>query len=285
MEPAKRARKTPTVSSSLFSIHCYSARSSDTVSTSLLPVLFQLTVPGQYARGYRSYGSLPEGDLGKCKGRLSRETGDGPRSRFVILSDRFFFSPSANISPRMKSIGSGILSYMAAQVRTSIDQPGPAWFSLIRIIPRLGRCRTGRRGRSKLNGAKDVAGECLCSSPEYRCCLILDGHVLTAWRRPSIQLISLSEQSDLNPHLRSIRVVRGKIETPSTQTEITSHLSGDGEADGKVDTIVSEPIGVLLFHERMVSLVQILHTTRLLSSTDFKWLDLDLDTVDRWNLS
>ncbi|KAG7562686.1 hypothetical protein FFLO_01846 [Filobasidium floriforme] len=66
------------------------------------------------------------------------------------------------------------------------------------------------------------------------------------------QLISLSEQSDLNPHLRSIRVVRGKIETPSTQAEISSHLSGDGEADCKVDTIVSEPIGVLLFHERMV---------------------------------
>lgn len=68
------------------------------------------------------------------------------------------------------------------------------------------------------------------------------------------QLITLSEQSDLNPHLRQIRVVRGKIETPSTQTQISSHLpdlAGDG---GKVDTIVSEPIGVLLFHERMVSL-------------------------------
>jgi hypothetical protein len=61
--------------------------SSNAVTTSLLPVLFQLTIPGQYARGYRSYGSLPEGNLGECKGRLSRETGDGPRSRFVISPD------------------------------------------------------------------------------------------------------------------------------------------------------------------------------------------------------
>jgi histone-arginine methyltransferase CARM1 len=95
-------------------------------------------------------------------------------------------------------------------------------------------------------------------------------------RRPSIQLISLSEQSDLNPHLRSIRVVRGKIETPCTQAEIGSHLSSDGEADGKVDTIVSEPIGVLLFHERMVSLVLVPRATHLsyragLMSSD--WID------------
>jgi hypothetical protein len=96
-------------------------------------------------------------------------------------------------------------------------------------------------------------------------------------RGPSIQLISLSEQSDLNPHLRSIRVVRGKIETPFTQAEIGSYLSGDGEADGKVDTIVSEPIGVLLFHERMVSLVlvpcatHLSHRTGLMSSD---WINL-----------
>ena len=56
----------------------------------------------------------------------------------------------------------------------------------------------------------------------------------------------------MNPHLRAIRVVRGKIETPSTQEQISTHLKG--EEDGRVDTIVSEPIGVLLFHERMASL-------------------------------
>lgn len=95
-------------------------------------------------------------------------------------------------------------------------------------------------------------------------------------RGPSIQLISLSEQSDLNPHLRSIRVVRGKIETPSTQAEIGSHLSSDGEADGKVDTIVSEPIGVLLFHERMVRLFGTLHATRTTYRTGLissDWID------------
>jgi hypothetical protein len=89
MEPAKKVRKTPTVSSSLVGTHHDSARSSDAVSTSLLSVLFQLTIPGQYARGYRSYGSLPEGNIGECKGCLSRETGDGPRSRFVIVPEFF----------------------------------------------------------------------------------------------------------------------------------------------------------------------------------------------------
>ena len=111
--------------------------------------------------------------------------------------------------------------------------------------------------------------------------------LITRWicsmtrRRPSIQLISLSEQSDLNPHLRSIRVVRGKIETPSTQAEIGSHLSSDGEADGKVDTIVSEPIGVLLFHERMVSLAQstLCDPPVVSNRTDVLWLKLT------WTLS
>jgi len=66
------------------------------------------------------------------------------------------------------------------------------------------------------------------------------------------QLINVSEQSDINHHLRSIRVVRGKIEASETQSQITEILGGH-EEEHKVDTIVSEPIGVLLFHERMVS--------------------------------
>ena len=66
------------------------------------------------------------------------------------------------------------------------------------------------------------------------------------------QLINLSEQNDINHHLRSIRVVRGKIEASETQSQITEILGGKDE-EHKVDTIVSEPIGVLLFHERMVS--------------------------------
>lgn len=41
-----------------------------------------------------------------------------------------------------------------------------------------------------------------------------------------------------------IRVVRGMVEDKSTQDEVLK--------SGKVDTIISEPIGVMLLHERMV---------------------------------
>jgi hypothetical protein len=79
---------------------------------------------------------------------------------------------------------------------------------------------------------------------QWRCFILLT----SLWT----QLINLSEQNDINPHLRSIRVVRGKIEATETQSQITQVLGGTDEVH-KVDTIVSEPIGVLLFHERMVS--------------------------------
>lgn len=42
-----------------------------------------------------------------------------------------------------------------------------------------------------------------------------------------------------------IRIVKGMVENEAVQQAVL--------ASGKVDTIISEPIGVMLFHERMVS--------------------------------
>jgi histone-arginine methyltransferase CARM1 len=48
-----------------------------------------------------------------------------------------------------------------------------------------------------------------------------------------------------NPHIKNrIRVVRGMVEEEDTQADVLK--------SGKVDTIISEPIGVMLLHERMV---------------------------------
>ena len=43
-----------------------------------------------------------------------------------------------------------------------------------------------------------------------------------------------------------IRIVKGMVEDERVQAEVLR--------TGKVDTIISEPIGVMLFHERMVSI-------------------------------
>lgn len=49
-----------------------------------------------------------------------------------------------------------------------------------------------------------------------------------------------------NPHMKNkIRIVKGMVEDAKVQQEVLR--------SGKVDTIISEPIGVMLFHERMVS--------------------------------
>lgn len=49
-----------------------------------------------------------------------------------------------------------------------------------------------------------------------------------------------------NPHMKNkIRIVKGMVEDEKVQQEVLR--------SGKVDTIISEPIGVMLFHERMVS--------------------------------
>lgn len=49
-----------------------------------------------------------------------------------------------------------------------------------------------------------------------------------------------------NPHIKDrIRVVRGMVEEEDVQRDVLK--------SGKVDTIISEPIGVMLLHERMVS--------------------------------
>jgi hypothetical protein len=45
-----------------------------------------------------------------------------------------------------------------------------------------------------------------------------------------------------------IRIVKGMVEDENVQKEVLR--------TGKVDTIISEPIGVMLFHERMVCLIE-----------------------------
>jgi histone-arginine methyltransferase CARM1 len=61
-----------------------------------------------------------------------------------------------------------------------------------------------------------------------------------------LQLVEqANSENDINPHLRNrIQVLHGKVEDPKIQ-EMALSL-------GRVDTIISEPIGVMLFHERMV---------------------------------
>ncbi|WOO80677.1 Histone-arginine methyltransferase CARMER [Vanrija pseudolonga] len=58
-------------------------------------------------------------------------------------------------------------------------------------------------------------------------------------------IVDQANRGEANPHLRDkIRIVRGMVEDKKVQADVLS--------TGKVDTIVSEPIGVMLLHERMV---------------------------------
>ncbi|ODN76527.1 hypothetical protein L202_05194 [Cryptococcus amylolentus CBS 6039] len=58
-------------------------------------------------------------------------------------------------------------------------------------------------------------------------------------------IIKAANRGKNNPHLKDrIRVVRGMVENKKVQAEVLK--------TGKVDTIISEPIGVMLLHERMV---------------------------------
>jgi histone-arginine methyltransferase CARM1 len=53
--------------------------------------------------------------------------------------------------------------------------------------------------------------------------------------------------SGKNPHLVGrVEVINGKVEDKKIQAEALEY--------GKVDTIISEPIGVMLYHERMARL-------------------------------
>ncbi|KAJ9105948.1 hypothetical protein QFC19_003282 [Naganishia cerealis] len=59
------------------------------------------------------------------------------------------------------------------------------------------------------------------------------------------QLLRHAETTGTNPHLRGrVEVINGKVEDVNVQKRAME--------SGKVDTIISEPIGVMLFHERMV---------------------------------
>ncbi|WWC87917.1 uncharacterized protein L201_002817 [Kwoniella dendrophila CBS 6074] len=58
-------------------------------------------------------------------------------------------------------------------------------------------------------------------------------------------LVKAANSSKSNPHLKDrIRIVRGMVEEDKIQKQVLE--------SGKVDTIISEPIGVMLLHERMV---------------------------------
>jgi histone-arginine methyltransferase CARM1 len=54
-----------------------------------------------------------------------------------------------------------------------------------------------------------------------------------------------AETTGSNPHLKGrLEVINGKVEDVKVQKRALE--------SGKVNTIISEPIGVMLFHERMV---------------------------------
>lgn len=54
-----------------------------------------------------------------------------------------------------------------------------------------------------------------------------------------------ANRGEANAHIRDrVRIVRGMVEDKKVQEDVLS--------TGQVDTIVSEPIGVMLLHERMV---------------------------------
>ncbi|OXB34743.1 histone-arginine methyltransferase CARM1 [Cryptococcus neoformans] len=58
-------------------------------------------------------------------------------------------------------------------------------------------------------------------------------------------MVKAANSGRTNPHLKDrIRIVRGMVENKKVQEQVLQ--------TGKVDTIVSEPIGVMLLHERMV---------------------------------
>lgn len=59
-------------------------------------------------------------------------------------------------------------------------------------------------------------------------------------------MINQANRGGANPHFKDkIRLVKGMVENARVQEEVLR--------TGKVDTIISEPIGVMLLHERMVS--------------------------------
>ncbi|KAI5451602.1 hypothetical protein NCC49_001586 [Naganishia albida] len=58
-------------------------------------------------------------------------------------------------------------------------------------------------------------------------------------------LLQHAERTGSNPHLNGrVEVINGKVEDEKVQARALAY--------GKVDTIISEPIGVMLYHERMV---------------------------------
>jgi histone-arginine methyltransferase CARM1 len=80
-----------------------------------------------------------------------------------------------------------------------------------------------------------------------------DKMAIVSWDETSIdaaltkQLVREANAGGKNPHMKNkIRIVKGMVENKAVQQAVL--------ASGKVDTIISEPIGVMLFHERMVSL-------------------------------
>jgi histone-arginine methyltransferase CARM1 len=58
-------------------------------------------------------------------------------------------------------------------------------------------------------------------------------------------MINAANKGIANPHIKNrLRLVQGMVEDPKVQADVLK--------SGKVDTIISEPIGVMILHERMV---------------------------------
>ena len=58
-------------------------------------------------------------------------------------------------------------------------------------------------------------------------------------------MIVAANRGPSNPHIKNrLRLVKGMVENPKVQEDVLR--------SGKVDTIISEPIGVMILHERMV---------------------------------
>jgi histone-arginine methyltransferase CARM1 len=58
-------------------------------------------------------------------------------------------------------------------------------------------------------------------------------------------MINIANKGITNPHIKDkLRLVKGMVENPKVQADVLK--------SGKVDTIISEPIGVMILHERMV---------------------------------
>jgi histone-arginine methyltransferase CARM1 len=78
-------------------------------------------------------------------------------------------------------------------------------------------------------------------------------------------ILKSANKGGSNTYLKDrIRVVTGMVENEDVQKEVLR--------TGKVDTIISEPIGVMLLHERMVSTCRSSTTWRDVERPSWQWI-------------